>query len=161
MNIEITITLIEVNFRCLMKFHKFLAITFLIVSSTAFAIDSKTITKVNAGDYVDCAAFYASVVTSLAAQGTLDEAREISLNERGNFYLETAKIYDGTTELSLDLKSRFSTKNKEYVAAAYPMLKNPDKNVYSNFVDARINECKAMLDANAKLLIQKQNLKIQ
>src|SRR6187402_2977404 len=106
-----------------MKSKITVTLLFLTLSANIFAAETKKITKANAGDYVDCAAFYASVVTSLAAQGGLDEAREISLNERGNFYLETAKLYDGTTELSLDLKSRFSTKNKEYVAAAYSLLK--------------------------------------
>jgi len=136
-----------------------LTIIFLISSSNIFAAEGKKIAKADAGDYVDCAAFYASVITSLTTQGTLDEARQISLSERGNFYLETAKIYDGVTELSLDMKSRFSTSNKEYVASAYSMLKDPDKDVYSNYVDARISECKAMLDVNSKVLLQKQALK--
>jgi len=144
-----------------MKSKITVTLLFLTLSANIFAAETKKVTKANAGDYVDCAAFYASVVTSLAAQGGLDEAREISLNERGNFYLETAKLYDGTTELSLDLKSRFSTKNKEYVAAAYSLLKDPDKDVYSKFVDTRINECKAMLDVNAKALMKKQNSRVQ
>jgi hypothetical protein len=142
-----------------MKFLNITAILLWTFSNSALAADAKKITKADAGDYVDCAAFYASVITSLTTQGTLDEARQISLSERGNFYLETAKIYDGVTELSLDMKSRFSTANKEYVASAYAMLKDPDKDVYSNYVDGRINECKAMLDINAKVLLQKQRLK--
>ncbi|RYY01281.1 MAG: hypothetical protein EOO53_18550 [Gammaproteobacteria bacterium] len=142
-----------------MKFKRLTLIAALILSTTVVAAEGKKITKADAGDYVDCAAFYASVITSLTTQGTLDEARQISLSERGNFYLETAKIYDGVTELSLDMKSRFSTSNKEYVASAYSMLKDPDKDVYSNYVDARISECKAMLDINSKVLLQKQALK--
>ena len=139
---------------------KITLITILLALCTnVFAAEGKKITKADAGDYVDCAAFYASVITSLTTQGTLDEARQISLSERGNFYLETAKIYDGVTELSLDMKSRFSTSNKEYVASAYSMLKDPDKDVYSNYVDARISECKTMLDINSKVLLQKQGLK--
>ena len=142
-----------------MKSKIIIATIFSVLSLHVYSTDVKKITKADAGDYVDCAAFYASVVTSLTTQGTLDEAREVSLKERGNFYLETAKIYDGTTELSLDMKSRFLTANKDYVASAYTMLKDPDKDMYSNFVDARISECKAMLDINAKVLIQKQGLK--
>lgn len=142
-----------------MKFKMLTLSLPLIFSFASFEVEAKNITKADAGDYVDCAAFYASVITSLTTQGTLDEAREISLKERGNFYLETAKIYDGVTELSLEMKSRFSTANKEYIASAYSMLKDPDKDVYANFVDAHINECKAMLDINAKVLLQRQGIK--
>lgn len=134
---------------------------FSLICVNAYGQDERKVTSANANDYVDCAAFYASVLASVTIMGNADKEKTDVLKERVNFYLKTATIYSGSGSLTADMQNRFLSKNKEYSSGAYRMLKDSDKEIYPKYVDSRANECKDMLNVNMMPLLEKQGVEVK
>ena len=119
---------------------------------------SDKITKADANDYIDCATFYTSNLSAMQVIGKADDKFNADSKERINFYFNTAKIYNGSKEVTSEMKERFLSSNKQYTALASSLLRKGWSEEYSIFVEKRINECKSMLNVNMNLLVKQQKL---
>ena len=144
-----------------MKYKK----TIFFLASIAFtfvhAQEPSKIISADENDYVDCAAFYMSVLSYLTLVGKASETEKASTKQRVDFFLKTAVIYSGEKSVTPDMQRRFLSKNNEYSSASHKMFTGTDKETYPNYVASRINECKDMLNINMKSLVEKQGIKTE
>jgi len=139
---------------------KILTVVILIFIVTTQQIFSDSIKSANSNDYIDCAAFYMSVLEVSKYMSNEYVKIEEELTGRINFYLKTAAIYDNIKELTPQMKQMYLDKSNEFTKNAHKMLQGKNKMEYPHYVDRRMEECKDMLNINYKRLLQNQGLKI-
>lgn len=129
--------------------------------SGVFGQVANDVTRADANDYLDCAALHSSLLASLNVLNIVNEENAKDLKERTNLYLRSAMIYSGASSLTEEMKNRFLTSNSEYTATASKLIRGGDKEAYLKFIDSKLDTCKKMLNVNAKVLIEKQGIKLK
>ena len=143
-----------------MKIKLIILFSCLVITINSYGQEKNKVTSADTNDYIECAAFYTSASASLKLLGA--ENNKITLlKERSAFYLRTAIIYNEPKLQTSEIKSQFLIKNKEYTASAFKMLNGSDKEIYPSYMDAKISECKDMLNINMMALIKKQGIQVK